>query len=168
MKRIILTLILALAVSPALAQQRPFAAKPALNLPIDPLGLNNRAPGAGSPLGNLLGALDAKLLPDLQYALKLAEASNSRVTAPCYKAWIEIINTRQAAVKDGDQAIPLPDPHLVTDFEKLVELRNSLQPESPFMIACSPVASMVKKDILGFIGTVIGGGAGLATLVPGL
>jgi hypothetical protein len=71
-------------------------------------------------------------------------------------------------VKDGDQAIPMPDPHLVTDFEKLVELRNSLQPESPFMIACSPVASMVKKDILGFIGTVIGGGAGLATLVPGL
>jgi hypothetical protein len=71
-------------------------------------------------------------------------------------------------VKEGDQAIPLPDPHLVTDFEKLVELRNSLQPESPFMIACSPVASMVKKDILGFIGTVIGGGAGLATLVPGL
>jgi hypothetical protein len=44
MKRIILTLILALAVSPALAQQRPFAAKPALNLPIDPLGLNSRAP----------------------------------------------------------------------------------------------------------------------------
>jgi hypothetical protein len=166
MKRIILALALIAGCSPAFAQikQPPRA----LNLPIDPLGLNNRAPGAGSPLGNLLGALDAKLLPDLQYALKLAEASNSRVTAPCYKAWIEIINTRQAAVKDGDQTTPLPDPHLVTDFEKLVELRNSLQPESPFMIACSPVASMVKKDILGFIGTVIGGGAGLATLVPGL
>jgi hypothetical protein len=166
MKRIILALALIAGCSPAIAQikQPPRA----LNLPIDPLGLNNRAVGSGSPLNNLLGALDAKLLPDLQYALKLAEASNSRVTAPCYKAWIEIISTRQAAVKEGDQAIPLPDPHLVTDFEKLVELRNSLQPESPFMIACSPVASMVKKDILGFIGTVISGGAGLATLVPGL
>jgi hypothetical protein len=165
MKRIILALALVLFAAPALAQ----TARPGIKLPIDPLGLNNRAAaGTGSPLNDLLGALDAKLLPDLQYALKLAEASNSRVTAPCYKAWIEIINTRQAAVKDGDQAIPLPDPHLVTDFEKLVELRNSLQPESPFMIACSPVASMVKKDILGFIGTVIGGGAGLATLVPGL
>ncbi len=69
---------------------------------------------------------------------------------------------------DQGAAIPMPDPHLVTDFEKLVELRNSLQPDSEFMIKCSPVASMVKKDIVGFIGIVISGGAGLATLVPGL
>jgi len=27
----------------------------------------------------------------------------------------------------------LPDPHLVTDFERMVELRNALQPDSPFM-----------------------------------
>jgi hypothetical protein len=36
------------------------------------------------------------------------------------------------------------------------------------MVKCSPVASMVKKDITGFMGIVISGGAGLATLVPGL
>lgn len=125
----------------------------------------------GSPLNDLLGALDVKLLPDLQYALKLANASGSKVTAPCYQAWIDIINVRQKAVQDDQeppQALPMPDPHLVTDFEKMVELRNSLQPDSEFMIKCSPVASMVKKDIIGFIGTVISGGAGLATLVPGL
>jgi len=123
----------------------------------------------GNPLNDLLGALDGKLLPDLQYALKLANASGSKVTAPCYQAWIDIINTRQKAVQD-DQGQPMtpPDPHLVTDFEKMVELRNALQPDSDFMLKCSPVASMVKKDILGFIGVVIGGGAGLATLVPGL
>ena len=40
--------------------------------------------------------------------------------------------------------------------------------DSDFMIKCSPVASMVKKDIVGFIGVVLSGGAGLATLVPGL
>jgi hypothetical protein len=75
----------------------------------------------------------------------------------------------QKAVQDGQgQDFPCPDPRLVTDFEKLVELRNSLQPDSEFMIRCSPVASMVKKDIIGFIGIVLGGGAGLATLVPGL
>ena len=125
----------------------------------------------GSPLNDLLGALDAKLLPDLQYALKLAQASGSKVTAPCYSAWIDIINVRQKAVQNDatpPEALPMPDPHLVTDFEKLVELRNSLQPDSPFMIACSPVASMVKKDMLGFIGIVVGGSASLATLVPGL
>ena len=123
----------------------------------------------GSPLNDLLGALDVKLLPDLQYALKLANASGSKVTGPCYQAWIDIINVRQKAVADEQgQALPLPDPHLVTDFEKMVELRNSLQPDSEFMIRCSPVASMVKKDIAGFIGIVISGGAGLATLVPWL
>lgn len=164
--RMLIVAVMVMFAGVAQAQQQP---RPRVQLPIDPLGLNERSGvGAGSPLGNLLGALDAKLLPDLQYALKLADASGSKVTAPCYKAWIDIINTRQAAVKEGDAEVPLPTPHLITDFEKLVELRNSLQPDSPFMIACSPVASMVKKDIIGFIGTVISGGAGLATLVPGL
>jgi len=140
-----------------------------LKLPIDPLGLNSRAPTGGGPLEDIIGALDAKLLPDLQYALKLATASNSKVTAPCYQAWIDIINVRQKAVQDSTgQDMAMPDPAVITKFEKLVELRNSLQPDSDFMIKCSPVASMVRKDIVGFIGIVISGGAGLATMVPGL
>ena len=123
----------------------------------------------GNVINDLLGALDVKLLPDLQYAKALADASGSKVTAPCYQAWIDIINTRQNAGKNPDGTpIPMPDPHIVTDFEKMVELRNALQPESDFMIKCSPVASMVKKDIAGFIGIVLAGGTGLATLVPGL
>jgi hypothetical protein len=154
----------ALACAPAQAQTR-------LKLPIDPLGLNERPSvgRSGSPLEDIVGALDAKLLPDLQYALKLAQASGSKVTAPCYQAWIDIIQVRQKAVQDDKgQDMQMPDPAIVTKFEKLVELRNSLQPDSEFMIKCSPVASMVKKDIVGFIGIVISGGAGLATLVPGL
>lgn len=120
-------------------------------------------------LSDIIGALDAKLLPDLQYALKLANASGSKVTAPCYQAWIDIITVRQKAVADDQgNPLPMPDPALISNFEKMVELRNALQPDSDFMIKCSPVASMVKKDITGFIGLVISGGAGLATLVPGL
>lgn len=167
-----LALFIVFSALPAMAQpDNPSRGRTApIKLPIDPFGLNNRAAGGGGdPLENLLAALDAKLLPDLQYALKLANASGSKVTAPCYEAWISIINTRQAAVNGPDgQPLPLPDPDIITKFEKLVELRNALQPESDFMIKCSPVASMVKKDILGFIGTVIGGGAGLATMIPGL
>jgi hypothetical protein len=143
-----------------------------LKLPIDPLGLNERSTAGklgGGPLEDIIGALDAKLLPDLQYALKLATASGSKVTAPCYQAWIDIINVRQKAVQGPDgQDLPMPDPAIVTKFEKLVELRNSLQPDSDFMIKCSPVASMVKKDIIGFIGVVLSGGAGIAAMVPGL
>lgn len=122
---------------------------------------------------DLLRALDAKLLPDLQYALKLAQATGSNVTAPCYQAWIDMINTQQTAVQtknaDGTTAeMPIPDPHLVTDFERAVELRNALQPDSKFMTSCSPVANLVKQDVIGFMGKVISGGAGIATLVPGL
>ena len=128
------------------------------------------SPLTGAAVTDLQNFLNAKFLPDLQYALKLAQASKNTITADCYQAWIDIITTQQGAVMDNQtppQTLPMPDPHVITEFEKLVELRNALQPESPFMIKCSPVASMVKKDIAGFMGLVITGGAGLATLVPG-
>jgi hypothetical protein len=123
----------------------------------------------GDLANDLIKALDAKLLPDLQYALKLAQATGSKVTAPCWQAWIDIINTQQKAVANADGTeIPAPDPHLITSFERMVELRNAMQPDSDFMLKCSPVASMVKKDIASFMGIVISGGAGIATLIPGL
>ena len=123
----------------------------------------------GAVVTDMQNFFNAKLLPDLQYSLKLAQASKNDITAVCYQAWIDIITTQQTAVKNADGTdIAMPDPHIITEFEKLVELRNALQPESMFMRSCSPVASMVKKDIAGFIGLVISGGAGLATLVPGL
>lgn len=134
------------------------------------LGLSGTAGQAvTSPLANILGALDDKVLPDLQYALKMAIAADSKVTAPCYQAWIDIINKRKVAVTNADGSpVDLPQPRIITDFEKAVELRNALQPDSDFSIKCAPVVAMVKLDILSFMGKVIGGGAGLATLVPGL
>ena len=122
----------------------------------------------GSVINDLIGALDVKLLPDLKYAKALADASGSRVTAPCWGAWIDVINLRQKAVQNADGTdMPFPDPSLITNFEKAVEIRNMLQPDSDFMVKCSPVASMVRKDIAGFIGIVMAGGAGLATMIPG-
>jgi len=122
---------------------------------------------------DLLRALDAKLLPDLQYAMLLAKATNNNITAVCYQAWIDMITTQQAAVQtknaDGTTTdVPIPDPHIITDFERMVELRNALQPDSKFMTSCSPVANLIKQDVISFMGKVISGGAGLATLVPGL
>jgi len=92
----------------------------------------------GAPVTDLQNFFNAKLLPDLQYALKLATASKNNITGDCYQAWIDIINTQQIAVKNPDGTdIVMPDPHIITEFEKLVELRNALQPESQFMIKCS-------------------------------
>ncbi len=161
-----------LAVSPALAQT-PRLVKPTGNVVQDikeTFGTTSVGQKlTGSAVTDIQNFLNAKFLPDLQYALKLAQASKNTVTADCYQAWIDIITTQQQAVTNQDgSSIPMPDPHVITEFEKLVELRNALQPESPFMVKCSPVASMVKKDIASFMGIVISGGAGLATLVPGL
>lgn len=143
--------------------------KPQITFPYDPMGLNKPGAQTGDIGYDLLKALDAKLLPDLQYALLLAKATGSNVTAGCYQAWIDMITIQQTAVKDSTGAeIATPDPHLVTDFERMVELRNALQPDSKFMVACSPVANMVKQDVIKFMGIVISGGAGLATMVPGL
>ena len=129
------------------------------------------SPFTGAAITDIQNFLNAKFLPDLQYALKLATASKNQITADCYQAWIDIITTQQTAVMDNQtppQQLAMPDPHVITEFEKLVELRNALQPESPFMVKCSPVASMIKKDIAGFMGVVVSGGAGIATMLPGL
>lgn len=157
MRKWIIVLI-ALGIScPAMAQKK-------LNL--DPLNIiPNRPASTGSTGSNLLGALDDKLLPDLIYAKKLADASDNRVTAPCYQAWIDIIQKRKTAVSNPDGSpLDLPQPRLITDFEKAVELRNALQPDSAFMLACSPVANMIKQDMIKFIGIILGGGASLAAL----
>lgn len=157
--------------NPAMAQVKLL--KPTGNIVNDiAAATGQRAPNlTGAPVTDLQNFLNAKFLPDLQYSLRLAQASKNSITADCYQAWIDIITTQQTAVLDTStppQPLPMPDPHVITEFEKLVELRNALQPESPFMVKCSPVASMVKKDIAGFMALVISGGAGLATLVPGL
>lgn len=157
--------------SGAMAQQPRFV-KPTGNIVNDiAAATGSKTTLTGAPVTDVQNFLNAKLLPDLQYALKLATASKNSVTADCYQAWIDIITTQQTAVNDSatpPQPLPMPDPHVITEFEKLVELRNALQPESQFMIKCSPVASMIKMDIAQFMGIVISGGAGLATLVPGL
>jgi hypothetical protein len=126
-------------------------------------------PATGDLPFDLLQALDVKLLPDLQYSLLLATATKNTITANCYQAWINIIQVQQTAVQNASGvAIEVPTPHIITDFERLVEIRNMLQPDSPFMTACSPVANMVKVDVTNFIGLVVGGGASLSALVPGL
>lgn len=166
--RKLFVIILMLLAGPAWAQNFPRPRPLTGNLGNDLAAATGRTL-TGAPVTDLQNFFNSKLLPDLQFALKLATASKNNITGDCYQAWIDIIQTQQTAVKNADGTdVPMPDPHIITEFEKLVELRNALQPESQFMIKCSPVASMVKKDIAGFIGIVLSGGAGLATLVPGL
>jgi hypothetical protein len=173
----IIALVLGLMMTPAMAQTpRPRSANPIeqfSNKLKQDFTTVTGAPATGDLAYDLLQALNIKLLPDLQYALLLANATNNKITANCYQAWIDVINTEKTAVQtksaDGTMTdIAVPDPHIITDFERSVELRNMLQPDSAFMTACSPVANLIKQDVISFMGKVVAGGAGLATLVPGL
>lgn len=171
MKRLALAILLTLAVSPALAQQRPL-----LNLPRGPIGTaieaakESGAPSGGLP--SLIGAFDDKLLPDLKYAYALVEKSddpNDKLTAACWSAWIDRIEQRKQAILDEQgNPVPLPEPHVISEFQRILLLRNSLRAGSKFMLACQPVASLVRQDIQSLVGLVAGGGAGLLRLVPGL
>jgi len=173
--RIAIALGVVLLATPALSQTpRP---RPAAN-PIeqfnqklkDDFTAKTGVKGTGDLPYDLLQALNVKLLPDLQYALLLAKATGNNITAQCYQAWIDVITVQQTAVQTGTPPtdIPIPDPHIITDFERAVELRNMIQPDSKFMTACSPVANLIKQDVLSFMGKVVGGGAGLMTMIPGL
>lgn len=168
MKKIILALMMLALASPAFAQIK----KPQItgNIVADTkANLGSGSVGTGSVSSNLLQALDDKFLPDLIYAKKLSDASGNKITGTCYQAWIDIIQKRKTAVTNADGTpMDLPQPRIITDFEKAVELRNALQPESDFMIACSPVANMVKQDMIKFIGVILGGGISLTTLGIGL
>jgi len=177
LKYISLVVMLALLSTPALAKPRTLVMQartaPTRFDPIqqikDDFQKNTGVKPTGNLINDLLKALDNKMLPDLQYALLLANATGNKITAPCWTAWIAVINTQQTAVKDkDDKEIPAPDPSLFTTFEKAVELRNMLQPDSAFMVSCSPVANLVKQDVISFMGKVISGGAGLTAMGFGL
>lgn len=150
-------------------------------LPTDARAQNSRLPnpigraieaGAGNAAAsaatdgvpkNILAALDDKILPDLIAAKAMADATGNDMTSTCYGAWIDIIQKRQGALKDAQgNPIPIPDPHIISDFERAVELRNALQPDSKFSRSCSPLANMVKQDVVKLVSTVVAGGAGLA------
>lgn len=170
MRKLILILVALLIATPALAQQK----KPLQIFQPRTDATDGVQTGGGGGFGNrglqdLLGALDAKLLPDLKYAKLLADKAGNKITGECWTTWIAIIESRQSAVQDDKgQPIEMPDPALISRFEQLIELRNQLQPTSDFTVKCAPVAQMVKRDLLSFVGMVLGGGVGLAALVPGL
>lgn len=174
MRRILLVLLALFIVSPVLAQtSQP---RPRIQLP-DPLNLRqggdggpiSRALSTGDSDNDLLGALEDKLLPDLKFALNIARANNNELTGGCWAAWIDMIEARQKANVDADgKPLEMPDPALITKFQKLVDIRNALQPTSNFMRNCSPVITMVKSDVRKFIGAILTGGFGLAAMGIGL
>ena len=181
-------IVLALAVSPALAQTkgapRAAPAAPAADdrfpvgqgavtthgLPCDPANLlpgcrnadgsaHQGAGAQGNPLANLTDDVLAKLLADFTYAAARADATRNTVTAPCWHAWVTLLTAQQAPLKDAaGNPLTKPDPHLITDAELASELINQLQPNSDLSIACAPTLQASQRNISTLVGAVLSGG----------
>jgi hypothetical protein len=129
------------------------------------------AAGAKQPLGqpadDAIKTLKEKSLNDLKYAAALAKANDNKTTYACWKAWVDLLEKQAAEVKDDNGVVLTPpEPDVFTTVEKLSELRQALQQGGAIQTGCAPLKDAAKKDIGDVVGLILGGGVGLAKLIP--
>lgn len=165
--RCMLAAILTLAFCTAGYAQSDQGTRPAARTGGGPISqaIQARTGGAGDDDDSLFDNIRKATLADLEYASKLAKAQKppDELAAGCWDAWADRLRAEQDA-----NLGPEPEPHLITSLQKAMNIRNSLQPESPFMRACVPLVNKLKTDIRKFIGLAITGGAGIGKLLTGI
>lgn len=132
------------------------------------------SPAPANSVGSDLNALWAKIqsasIADLQYAKALSDAAGTpggKMRSACWGAWIAVVQAQQGTNAVDAQGHPLgakPDPALFTTAEQIAETVDSLQPTSPFMVACQPVANAFKMNVLQLVTMVVSGATTLGTL----
>jgi hypothetical protein len=109
---------------------------------------------------DLVGKLGQLSLPDFQYALALATATKNVVSIPCWQAWVDLLTAQQKGVVGPDGVVLVePDPHLITNIERMSELLANLRPDSPISTSCAALAGAAGKDAATLIGGILSGGA---------
>jgi hypothetical protein len=183
MRHIIIGAIAALlTLAPAAAQQAKRAApaadagvqpSPALPRPplCDPLNLipgcrnadgsiNQKSPVQGNPFDNLTDDVLKKILADVTYAKALAKAAGNDVTLPCWTAWVDLVTSQTAPLKDdAGNVLTQPDPHFFVAAERASEFINQIQPNSKLYIGCSAALNQSRMAIGQLISAVLAGGA---------
>jgi hypothetical protein len=182
MRHIIVGAIAALlAFAPAAAQQTkraapaPTPAEAAVTLPrpplCDPLNLipgcrnadgsiNQKSPVQGNPFDNLTDDVLKKILADVTYAKALAKAASNDVTLPCWTAWVDLVTSQTAPLKDdAGNVLTQPDPHFFVAAERASEFINQIQPNSKLYIGCSAALNQSRMAIGQLISAVLAGGA---------
>ena len=178
-RSIILAAALALTIAPAAAQlKKPAApeervppaavARPPL---CDPLNLipgcrnadgsiNQKSGGQGNPFDNLTDDVLRKILADVTYAKALAKAAGNDVTLPCWAAWVDLVTSQTAPLKDdAGNVLTQPDPHFFVAAERASEFINQIQPNSKLYIGCSAALNQSRMAIGQLISAVLAGGA---------
>lgn len=165
----ILTLTLALLGSGTLiasaAERQAYAPPTPAPLICDPLKLLpgcsvSSGGGQSITLEQVWNNIQAAALADLQYANAMAlqvGTPGSKLRAACYTALISAKQQQSNVVGPDGKPMTQPDPHLITDLEKVQELIDGLQATSPIMAACVPAANAVGQNALNFVNSVVTG-----------
>ncbi len=144
-------IVVALAVvSTQASAQAPHFVKPTGNLLQDIRASNETPPPTATP--DLVSKIQQVALADLKAASADAKATGDLVSAPCYDAWITLIEAQEKAKGDA-----LPDPAIITHFQRNRDLVNALRPGSPLKTACAPLAEELKQDVMTLLSKVAGG-----------
>ena len=109
-------------------------------------------------LNQLHQKLQQVTLADLEAADKIALAHGNQISHACWQAWMtEIKADLNANLGPDGKPIDIPSPHLIVDFERMIDLSNALQPNSAFSVACAPLAQQVKMNMFNLIGAAAAG-----------
>jgi hypothetical protein len=112
------------------------------------------------PLDKLTDKLLADILADATYASARAHAANNTITMGCWDAWVTLLTSQTAPLKDAaGNVMNKPDPHVITTAELASEILRTLQPDSPISLACAPALQAMQKDVATMVGSVLSGGA---------
>jgi hypothetical protein len=123
-------------------------------------GQQQAASATNENTADLVGKLNKLALPDFEYALAMAKATNNVVSAPCWQAWVDMLKAQQKPLQDANgQALTEPDPHLITNIERISELLAALRPDSTLSTSCAALAGAANRDVATLIGGILSGGA---------
>lgn len=125
-------------------------------------------PGIGSP-DDLVDKLKKLVLADFIYAKALSDNTGNKVTGACWGAWVDLLTKQQQELKDSaGNVLTQPDPHLITDVEKLSELIQSLQQGGPIQVGCGAFADAMRMSVRQLIGGILSGGVLAAAKLTGV
>jgi len=158
MNKLFIIIILFLISGPAFAQLR----KPQItgNIVEDTKANLGISSGKAAPSPDLISKIQQVALADLEAASADAKATGDTVAAPCYDAWITLIKAQQSV-----NAGSMPDPHVITFFQRDRDLVNALRPGSPMKVACAPLAEELKQDVLTLLSKIAGGALTMPALL---
>lgn len=160
-KRVAAVMVIGFALGWLLAPQAHAQGRPQItgNI-VNDTRANLGLPGAGNvsttkATPDLITKIQQVAVADLKTASADAKATGDTVAAPCYDAWITLIEAQQAAQASAPSDPSVP--HVITTFQRDRDLVNALRPGSPMKVACAPLAEELKQDVMTLLSKIAGG-----------